>query len=248
MCVSAAMLLQSRPVPQPLLLTNPCPPIDIGQVGIKSLYAQDDELEEVEDSPDILDERARLEFERAAAETEKADQRYVVDRKTLICHKAWCERTKEIPQKRQLRVGSIPFQGRFALCTNCFRERTMEQQIQSYLKTCKPSSKGEVVARAIIAYCESLGIHAEVKTGIAYITTISGEWYFTYNDRPIILHHKNSEKRYDKQGNLRKNQYHIQKQKFYSPAHALAYIALHDKPERALVIAAEQSKAMRRLK
>lgn len=196
--------------------------------------------EEIEESPDMLDAKAREEFERAAEKTAKEDQKYIIDKRTLICHFAWCDRASEIPEGYQLKVAHIPFQGRIALCTNCFRDKTREQQLKTYLKTCKPGSKNDIVSKAIVAYCEKLGIHAEVKAGVAYITTVAGEWYFTYNDRPIVLHHKNAEKRYDARGREKKNQYHIQEQKFYSPAHALAYIAIHDRPERALAIAAEQ--------
>lgn len=202
--------------------------------------------EEIEESPDVLDAKAREEFEKAAAETEKGDQKYIVDKRTLICHCVWCDRASEIPEEFQLKVTHIPFQGRIALCTNCFRDKTREQQLKTYLKTCKPGSKNDIVSKAIVAYCEKLGIHAETKAGVAYITTVAGEWYFTYNDRPIVLHHKNAEKRYDAHGNEKKNQYHIQEQKFYSPAHALAYIAIHDCPERALAIAAEQLGYMNR--
>lgn len=202
--------------------------------------------EEIEESPDVLDAKAREEFEKAAAETEKEDQKYIVDKRTLICHCAWCDRAGEIPEEFQLKVAHIPFQGRIALCTNCFRDKTREQQLKTYLKTCKPGSKNDIVSKAIVAYCEKLGIHAETKAGVAYITTVAGEWYFTYNDRPIVLHHKNAEKRYDAHGNEKKNQYHIQEQKFYSPAHALAYIAIHDRPERALAIAVEQLGYMNR--
>ncbi len=202
--------------------------------------------EEIEESPDVLDAKAREEFEKAAAETEKEDQKYIVDKRTLICHFTWCDRASEIPEEFQLKVAHIPFQGRIALCTNCFRDKTREQQLKTYLKTCKPGSKNDIVSKAIVAYCEKLGIHAEAKAGVAYITTVAGEWYFTYNDRPIILHHKNAEKRYDAHGKEKKNQYHIQEQKFYSPAHALAYIAIHDRPERALAIAVEQLGYMNR--
>lgn len=202
--------------------------------------------EEIEKSPDVLDDEARAEFERAAAETAKEDQKYIVDKRTLICHFAWCDRASEIPEEFQLKVAHIPFQGRIALCTNCFRDKNREQQLKTYLKTCKPGSKNDIVSKAIVAYCEKLGIHAECKAGVAYITTVAGEWYFTYNDRPIVLHHKNAEKRYDSHGREKKNQYHIQEQKFYSPAHALAYIAIHDRPERALAIAVEQLGYMNR--
>ena len=202
--------------------------------------------EDIEESPDVLDAKAREEFEKAAAETAREDQKYIVDKRTLICHFAWCDRASEIPEEYQLKVAYVPFQGRIALCTNCFRDKTREQQLKTYLKTCKPGSKNDIVSKAIVAYCEKLGIHAEVKAGVAYITTVAGEWYFTYNDRPIVLHHKNAEKRYDAQGHEKKSQYHIQEQKFYSPAHALAYIAIHDRPERALAIAAEQLGYMNR--
>ena len=130
--------------------------------------------EDIEESPDVLDAKAREEFEKAAAETAKEDQKYIVDKRTLICHFAWCDRASEIPEEYQLKVAYVPFQGRIALCTNCFRDKTREQQLKTYLKTCKPGSKNDIVSKAIVAYCEKLGIHAEVKAGVAYITTVAG--------------------------------------------------------------------------
>lgn len=258
----------NKPKQQPQLLRRPTPAFNIdfiagstrpitsfGQptiIGNTPPSPSSSDKTEVKEKPDwaksseALDNEMRRRLEQAAEDTSKQKQKYVVDKQTLICHLAWCSRAKEIPKERQIRVDKVPYNGHYALCTTCFRSKTPEYQLNEFLKASKPSSKSELISRAIVAYCERLGIHAEVKGGVAYITTMSGEWFFTYNDRPIVLHHKNAEKRYDWKGNLLKNNYHTQEQKFYSPAHALAYIAIHDKPERALAIGLQQLEAMKR--
>ncbi len=78
--------------------------------------------------------------------------------------------------------------------------------------------------------CAKYGMKAEIKGGIVYVTTYGGEWYFSYNDRPITLYHKNSVPVKGRDGKLKRH-FHIQKVDLYSPLHALAYIRNHERAE-----------------
>lgn len=78
--------------------------------------------------------------------------------------------------------------------------------------------------------CSKYGMKVEMKSGIAYVTTYAGEWYFSYNDRPITLYHKNSIPVKDRKGALKKHS-HVQPVQLYSPLHALAYIKNHEAAE-----------------
>ena len=73
-------------------------------------------------------------------------------------------------------------------------------------------------------------MHAEFHGGMVYITTIAGEWYFDYNDRPIRLRHKNAEKWVDRYGQDT-GHYHVQPYHFHAPLQTLAYIRNHEQFE-----------------
>ena len=90
-----------------------------------------------------------------------------------------------------------------------------------------PSTKAYIMEKQIAAFCEEYGMHAEFKAGTAFITTIAGEWFFMYNDRPIRLHHKNystEELKSNRQADL----YHLQGTRYSSPLQVLRYISNHD--------------------
>lgn len=86
------------------------------------------------------------------------------------------------------------------------------------------------IEEKIRSVCGKYKMKVEIKSGTAYITTYAGEWYFSYNDRPITLYHKNSIPVKDKNGKLKKHS-HIQPTELHSPLHALAYIRNHEAAE-----------------
>ena len=173
----------------------------------------------------------------AAKNTSRLDAKFIVDDRTLICHRMTCQQAEDIPEKNQILLFNVPYNRNIAFCCGCFSRTPEEQDLKNYLLRVKPQSRNEIISGAIRSYCEQLGLAAEVKNGAVYITTVSGEWFFTINDRPITLHHKNNEQWYDAQGNPQKAVYHIQDTTFSSPAHAISYIAIHDEPERTLPLA-----------
>ena len=74
---------------------------------------------------------------------------------------------------------------------------------------------------------EKYGMKAELIGNYIYITTICDEWYFDFQASPIILHHKNRDRRTDGKGEPLKDVYHRQPNKFDTPFQALIYIWKH---------------------
>ena len=101
-----------------------------------------------------------------------------------------------------------------------------ENKTQKYV-TRKPPTKAQTMQKQIAAVCEEHGMHAEFTGGTAFITTVAGEWFFAYNDRPIRLHHKNYSDD-EMKANRRNDLYHLQDVRFASPLQALRYISKHD--------------------
>jgi len=79
-------------------------------------------------------------------------------------------------------------------------------------------------------------MHLEFVGDTAFVTTVAGEWFFNPNIRPIQLHHKNTEKRFDYNGNST-GHYHVQKVTARSPVTALGYIYQHEQAEIKRLIA-----------
>ncbi len=81
-------------------------------------------------------------------------------------------------------------------------------------------SKDAVFQDALTELCDRYKMHIKFKGGVAFVTTISGEWQFRYNDRPIQLFHSNSKKG--------KGDLHNQRIRFYSPIDVIRYIYFHE--------------------
>lgn len=107
------------------------------------------------------------------------------------------------------------------------KERLKDEYKEAAYKSSKGANSIEDKIRTL---CSKYNMKAEIKSGTAYITTYAGEWYFSYNDRPITLYHKNSIPVKDKNGRIKRHS-HIQPAELYSPLHALAYIRNHEAAE-----------------
>jgi hypothetical protein len=88
-------------------------------------------------------------------------------------------------------------------------------------------TKDEIMRAELTYICEQYGMHLRFKSGLVYVTTVSGEWYFAYNDRPIKLRHKNHVEKYVSLGK-RYDNYHLQNKTFPSPLHVILYIRSHE--------------------
>ncbi|MDL2219573.1 hypothetical protein LJC04_04495 [Ruminococcaceae bacterium OttesenSCG-928-O06] len=89
-------------------------------------------------------------------------------------------------------------------------------------------TKSDIMKNTIRGVCERYQMHADFEGGMVYITTIAGEWYFNFNDRPIQLRHKNAEMRFDQFGRS-KGHYHLQQYSFNAPLQAISYIYNHER-------------------
>lgn len=174
---------------------------------------------------------------------------YIGKMGTWEYHSKDCPLIADTPPNLQIGFARTPKKGKFHPCPYCIggaeaqnavsphvkRKRTgMSTELRGFLSGYRIRTSGEVIAQAIRVFCDQLGMCAEIKGGTVLITTISGEWFFAYNDRPITLHHKNADQRTYLDGTPCPQRYHVQKKEFYSPAHAICYIAGHDKPVNIL--------------
>lgn len=105
-----------------------------------------------------------------------------------------------------------------------------ERLKDEYREHAEKASSANTIEEKIKNMCSKYGMKAEIKNGVAYITTYAGEWYFSYNDRPITLYHKNSVPVKNKKGKIVRHS-HVQPAELYSPLHALAYIRNHEAAE-----------------
>lgn len=114
------------------------------------------------------------------------------------------------------RVGKDP-KG-FKPCSICLPQKLQLQHLNNRKRY---RSKLDIMQEQLIRVGERYGMHINIKGGVAYVTTICGEWFFSINDRPIRIHHKNIEK-------YGEGHYHVQDMTFPSPSHALVYIRHHE--------------------
>ncbi len=165
--------------------------------------------------------------------------KYIADTKTKIYHKDSCECIRISNDLRG--VGNKPEKVGFLPCAKCLPNKVLGKTINAQTrKKDKNKSKADIMKTEIVKVGEAYGMHVLVLgTTHVYVTTVVGEWYFCYNDRPIKLHHKNSEIRYAQNGD-QINHYHIQDISFPSPTHALAYIRNHEQASIKRLMAEKQ--------
>ena len=161
---------------------------------------------------------------------------YMGDTRTNLFHEKKSECVQKI-QKEFLRgLGKDPRKVGFTACPICLKSyipmaitKTPTISVPE-----KPStggqSKAEIMRAQIKALSEQYGMHVEFHGSMAYVTTIAGEWYFDYNDRPIQLRHKNANPRLDRNGKPL-GYYHVQHYRFHAPLQVLAYIRNHERLE-----------------
>lgn len=84
-----------------------------------------------------------------------------------------------------------------------------------------------VIGRKLCEVAGRYGMEAELMGNFIYISTLVDEWYFDIKADPIVLHHKNVDKRTDGKGACLPGDYHRQSGTFESPMAALVYIRNH---------------------
>lgn len=106
-------------------------------------------------------------------------------------------------------------------------------------KASEADRKRGTIEEKLESTCRRYGMKAEFRNGTVYIKTYAGEWYFSYNDRPITLYHQNAIPVKGKNGRLKRHS-HVQPVELYSPLKVLEYIRNHE--------AAEEKRLMKKRK
>lgn len=99
-------------------------------------------------------------------------------------------------------------------------------------------TKSELMRQSLAELADRHGMHIAFKGGTALVTTIAGEWFFDYNQRPISLHHKNNDIRLRLDGTPN-GHYRVQALTFPTPLAALAYIYRHERAAERLAFSME---------
>jgi len=168
------------------------------------------------------------------------DYSYYGDLATKLYHLRTCEQLDEVEEGKLRGLGKNPEKKGWMPCPQCIKVidiapgpekkpvKTLawEKQYEARRPRTIPN-RAETIKREIASVCAEYGMHAGFVGGTAFITTVVGEWFFTYNDRPISLHHKNYSNG-ARQVDRAMNFYHLQDKKFASPLHVLRYISAHD--------------------
>lgn len=167
---------------------------------------------------------------------ERTSYCYIGDTRTELFHDLKSACLKGVPGEFMRGLGKDPRKAGFSPCPQCLGRFTSPVQTKTptvkmpKIKPHSGKSKSDIMRSQIKFLSEQYGMHAEFHGNMVYVTTVAGEWYFDYNDRPIRLRHKNAEKRVDRHGKLI-GHYHRQQYEFHAPLQVLAYIRNHEQAE-----------------
>lgn len=158
----------------------------------------------------------------------RQDCYFIGDRSSKRYHAKDCPCIEMIVKKDLEACGANPeFQG-FKPCPQCKPVPVVVKK-----KHAVPKTKSELMRQALAELADRHGMHIAFKGGSALVTTIAGEWFFDYNQRPICLHHKNNDIRLRSDGTPN-GHYHMQALTFPTPLSALAYIYHHERAAERL--------------
>lgn len=166
----------------------------------------------------------------------RQDCYFVGDKTSKYYHMKDCPCIAQIVKKDLEACGSNPEHHGFKPCSVCKPSPVIVKKERPALK-----SKSELMRQAMAELAERHSMHVEFKGGSALVTTIAGEWFFDYNQRPICLHHKNNDARFRADGTS-DGYYHIQKLTFPTPLAALAYIYHHERAAERLAFELDMGK------
>ena len=86
-------------------------------------------------APDDREHEMAVRKLRKTAETQRTVRaRFIMDDRTLICHKVSCERCKNIPFRNRIYFSSFQRNPQISLCTNCFSATPDELELNKQLK------------------------------------------------------------------------------------------------------------------
>lgn len=170
---------------------------------------------------------------------------FVADKSTGLFHCAKCESLASITAENIQGCGKKPEKSGFKPCPLCLPLREAEykynncKNYREKYNGSKSKTKATIIREQLQHICYAYGIYIEFSGSCAYVTTVAGEWHFNYCDRPIKIHHKNDEQRFDATGK-HTGYYHIHDTMFSSPAYALAYIFRHEQATIKRIMAYEE--------
>ena len=164
---------------------------------------------------------------------------YIGDRSTMLYHGKKCPSLELLDINKVQGCGKQPERSGFSPCHRCLPKLAKAAASKKYALSNTIRTKAAVMRDEMMLICNECGMHLEFVGDTAFVTTVAGEWFFDPNIRPIQLHHKNTEKRFDYNGNST-GHYHVQKVSVRSPATALGYIYHHEQAEiKRLIVEAE---------
>ena len=145
---------------------------------------------------------------------------YYLDLQTGLYHKANCASVRDTPAFALRGLNRPPRDSRYAACSFCCAACARKAVKRLAAEKPRGKSKSEIIGAQLTNIARQYGMHVKIDSGLACVTTAAGEWFFRYNDRPIVLRHRNA---------LGSDGYHRQEQVFYSPVEALSYIYFHER-------------------
>lgn len=148
----------------------------------------------------------------------REDCYFIGDKTRKMYHKKECSLIDNIVKKDLVPCGVNPELMGFKPCLKC---------APVPLKAQPKAPKRMPIGEMLVEKAANHGMKATLSGPNIYISTIADEWFFNYTTNPIILHHKNTEKRMDRHGRPQPNHYHIQPYQFTSPLEAFTYIYRH---------------------
>lgn len=165
---------------------------------------------------------------RLEAMRRNGDYFFIGDQSTRIYHRKDSECLDlYVTKNAMVGLGRDPEAKGFQPCPLCHPE-----EVALPPKSAPPrrrrKSKAALTQDELIRIGEGYGLHLEFIGPNVYVTTVAGEWYFDYNIRPIVLHHKNNRVFPAKNGRP-KRYYHEQEHTFPTPLEAMKYIFRHER-------------------
>jgi hypothetical protein len=106
------------------------------------------------------------------------------------------------------------------------KQTSYDNYIDGLASYCE-KTKAQIMEEQIAMLCQEHGMYAAFEDGTAFITTVAGEWFFAYNDRPIKLSHRNYSEKLAAQGKSYQH-YHLQTKVFPAPLSVICYIRKHE--------------------
>ena len=159
---------------------------------------------------------------------------FMGDTRSMVFHEKESDCLGKVPKEHLRGLGWYPEKVGFTACSICLKHLRLQAVAQKPKVNVSQGvlaggrNKAEIMCEQIMLLSEEYGMHAEIRGTIVSITTIAGEWYFDFNERPILLRHKSTEKRLDRHGNPR-SKYHVQPNQFHAPLQVLAFIRNHER-------------------